>query len=293
MRCYVVFLLTITFFPLTKSRATEEHLLTVYQALTTSAEAIGPVTYVTWYGALEESTVEAVCWPAVLASPHKDAVLEDVNWASVLGIQTRLEQVQEGGWKLTLDLTKLKLIPESLNAKLVDQDGARVKALEWVVQAIEKNLKMLGVFDCAVSVLGEQAHDDLKAFAPPMKLNAVVDSWGPWTYTNLRKTYPDGDLHQLAAGSLVVPERLHTIFLILSSETASAEGQKDMTALLKALLARIGDQGFAAVLKEAESEVQKHILKALAIAPTTASAGDPGLAWRDLFPRTFAIGIKD
>ena len=87
--CWML-LLSAFFFPPIMSRATEEHLLTVYQALATSAEdAIGPVTYVTWYGALEETTMEAICWPAVLASPHKDAMARDLNWASMLGIVMR------------------------------------------------------------------------------------------------------------------------------------------------------------------------------------------------------------
>jgi hypothetical protein len=51
---------------LTSVFATEDHTLTVFQVLVTQGNeaTVAPVTYVTWYGAEQETTLSALCWPA-------------------------------------------------------------------------------------------------------------------------------------------------------------------------------------------------------------------------------------
>ena len=244
--------------------ATEEHTFTVHQVLTTqgSETTIAPVTYVTWYGAEQETMLSALCWSAIIGSPHDDVAKEDRNWANLLGLKSNLAKRDEG-WRLTLDLTKLKPIPPRPEVA-GSSDDVRVTILEQIFQAASKNLLAVGVFDCELFVLGESAHDDLKTLKIPKTLNPVSATWGPWKYADLRKTYPDGDLHHLAARSLTQIESLHTLLLILSSESQSAEGKIAMSAFLKEVLARVGDDKFAQALKDSETLVQERIAKALA-----------------------------
>ena len=259
--------------------ATEDHALTVYQAITTQGTevTIAPVTYVTWYGAEQETTLSALCWPAIIGTPHDNVSTEDRNWASLLGLKSTLIKREEG-WRLTLDLSKLKPIPSRPEVAGSGED-LRVTILEQIFAAASKNLLAVGVFDCELSVLGEGAHDDLKALKIPKTLNPVSAIWGPWTYTDLRKTYPDGDLHHLAARSLTQTESLHTLFLILSSESYSDEGKVAMGAFLREALARVGDDKFAQVLKDSETLVRERIAEAL--------AGETGHVGP--FPRTAAL----
>jgi len=262
--------------------ATEEHTLTVYQALSIRAtdSTIAPVTYATWYGAEQESTLSALCWPAIIGTPHDEVAKEDRNWGSLLGLKSDLVR-REDGWRLTLDLTNLKQVPTSPEAAKSDK-GLRASILESIVMAAEKNLLAVGVFDCALSVLGEGAHEDLKELKIPQTLNPVSKVWGPWKYPDLRKTHPDGDLQALAAQSLTHTESLHTLFLILSSETHSPAGEVAMTTLLVELLTRVGDDKFAQALNDSESLVQERIMKAL--------SGSNEIT--GLFPKTAAFVTK-
>lgn len=273
-------------------QATEEHLLQVYQALATSSTVeISQVTYLTWYGAMEETTLEAVGWPAHLESPHEDASKEDVNWASVLGIKLRLNRAPESEqWRLTVDLTGMKAVPQRLRAERLDEEVDRAFLLQRVLEAAEKNLNLVGVFDCQVSIRGEQAHEDLKDFVAARELNVLEDVWGPWKYKALRKTYPDGDLHQLAAQSLVHAESLRTIFFVLSSEDDGAEARLEGGVFLRELLARVGDEVFARVLGNSETLVQERVLSVLSSTPPHDP--DLGVDWRAWFPRTAGIGAK-
>jgi hypothetical protein len=259
---------------------TEDHTLTVYQALSIPAAdtIIAPVTYITWYGAEQETTLSALCWPAVIGTPHEEMATVDRNWGSLLGITSTLAQREEG-WRLTLDLTKLKPVPELGEVDESDKE-LRVMVLEAIFEAAGKNLLAVGVFDCELSVLGEGAHEDLKALTIPKTLNPVAAVWGPWTYEALRKKYPDGDLHELAALSLTQPQSLQTLFVILSSETQSAEGTKAMHQFLLEVLARVGDDEFAQALDTSETLVQESIAKAL---------GKDGIR---LFPKTAAFVEK-
>lgn len=259
--------------------ATEDHTLTVHQALTTqgSETTIAPVSYITWYGAEQETTLAALCWPAMIGSPHDDVTTSDRNWASLLGLKSSLVKREEG-WRLTLDLSKLKPIP-SRPEVAESGDDLRVTVLEQIFEAASKNLLAAGVFDCELSVLGEGAHEDLRTLKIPKSLNPVSATWGPWTYADLRKTYPDGDLHHLAARSLTQIESLHTLFLILGSESQSAKGTTAMSAFLKEVLARVGDDKFAQVLKDSETLVQERIAKGL--------SGDSGSVGP--FPKTAAF----
>lgn len=269
--------------------ATEEHLLTVYQALVTKPDAeIGPVTYVTWYGALEESTLDAMTWPAVLDSPHEDAVKEDLNCASLLGIKLRLHQSEEEGWRLTVDLTEMKEIPAKVKAERLAEETGRGVLLQRILEAAERNLKELGIYDCRLSVRGAQAYEDLREMSFAPVINVIGDAWGEWTYKSLPRKYPDGDLRQLAARSLVRPESLHTIFIILSSETYTPEEEVERNDFLRRLLVSAGDVTFARVLGNAEALVQKRVVQALTPAP--ADDADRGIQWRAWFPRTFGIG---
>ena len=259
--------------------ATEHHTLTVYQALSIRAteSTIAPITYVTWYGAEQESTLSALCWPAIVGTPHDDVAKGDRNWASLLGLKSDLVR-REDGWRLTLDLTKLK--PASARPEVAGSGReVRVTILESILVAAEKNLLAVGVFDCELSVLGEGAHEDLKDLEIPKTLNPVSKVWGPWAYPDLRKTYPDGDLQALAAHSLTHSESLDTLFLILSSETHSAAGEIALKALLKELLARVGDDRFAQALNDSETLVQERIVKAI-------GGSNEGIG---LFPKTAAF----
>jgi hypothetical protein len=248
---------------LTSVFATEDHTLTVFQVLVTQGNeaTVAPVTYVTWYGAEQETTLSALCWPAIIGSPHDDVASEDRNWASLLGLKSTLIK-RDDAWRLTFDLTKLKPIP-SRPEVAGSGDDVRATILEHIFAAASKNLLAVGVFDCELSVLGEGAYKDLATLDIPKVLNPVSATWGPWTYKDLRKTYPDGDLHHLAARSLTHIESLHTLFLILSSEKQSAEGKTAMSDFLKEVLARVGDDKFAQILKDSESLVQTRIAEAV------------------------------
>ena len=257
--------------------ATEEHLLTVYQSLAVQATeaTVGQVSYATWYGAEEETTLAAMAWTMILSSPHEEPSTSDRNWASVLGIEFNLER-REQGWRLTMDLSKMKPIPERLLSEVEDGPLDRESIVESLLVAADKNLLAVGVFDCDLSVLGEKSHADLAKLTFPPKLNSAEALWGSWSHPDLRRQYPEGDLHQLAARSLVQPESLLTIFLIVSSETQPPEA---MGAFLQQLLARVGDDAFARILKDSETLVQERILSAL----DTASTG------KRLFPKTYAL----
>ncbi len=273
------------------SGGTEEHVLTVYQALATSPEiAIQPVSYLTRFGAEEETTLQALSWPSALTNPEGDqAVPTDLNWASILGVTFVLEY-RDMGWRLDMDLTQMKAIPPFAKERLA-MDWGRAEVLERLLNAAERNLQSVGLFDCPVNVIGEKAHHDLKAFKPPLVLNPIADAWGPWTFKALRRTYPDGDLHALAAKSLLDEDALHTIFLILCGETHTEEAEKEKAQLVGQLLGRLGDARFAAVLKEAETQVQEEILATLKGAPAPGR-GEDGGSLRVWFPRTFGIEIK-
>lgn len=276
--------------------ATEEHLVSIYQALATSPEIpIGPIAYWTWYGGEEETTVEGMTWPVVINSPHPETQARDVNWTSLLGIGLRLDRSPENRreaapWRLTVDLTSLKKVPEDLRESLGEGHG-RAFVLERILKAAEMNLKALGIFDCRLSLHGEAAHEDLKEFRHEPVLNRVSEVWGEWSYASLPRNYPEGDLWHLAAGSLVRTEKLLTIFLILSSEPLSGDAEKDAAQFLFQLLTKIGDENFSKVLSQAESLVQERVLKQLGL----AAASDPNrrVERRQWFPKTFELGGTD
>ena len=62
--------------------------------------------------------------------------------------------------------------------------------------------KCVGVFDCALHMLGEDAHEDFSEMKLPATLNPIKEVWGAWTYQHVSKTHPDANLHELLAKSL-------------------------------------------------------------------------------------------
>lgn len=260
--------------------ATSDHLLSVFQVLDVQGPTdpvIGSVTYVTWYGAAQETTLAAMVWPSTVGSPHDNVEKRDRNWASVLGLKSSL-MGQEEGWKLTIDLSGFKPLGD-----IAEDDEYReqihVELVEKFFEAATMNLLQVGVFDCELSVLGEDALPLLKGLKIPKVLNPVDDVWGPWKYNELRKRYPDGDLQELAARSLSHEGSLDTLFLILSSEEQSEKGKLALTPFLQEVLARVGDDKFSKALGGAESLVQARIGKALG--PVTEAALK--------FPKTAAL----
>ncbi len=274
--------------------ATEEHVLTVFQPLATSPEIeIREMTYVTWFGALEESTVAAVSWPALLDSPHPKHERQDLNLASLLGIKTQLAKDQEGTWRVTVDLSKLKPLPKDFAEERLDEELGRAEILQKVLEAIRKNLQKIGVFDCSLRVLGAATQEDLKELTFPQVWNRADEVWGKWRYKHLRRRFADGDLQHLAAQSLSNADALNTLFLIASSESWSPDAKGEMSHFLSQLLARLGDERFGGLLENSEEEVQARILDLLAgaHAPATRSPGEAGVSqrFRAFFPKTFAV----
>jgi hypothetical protein len=192
---------------------------------------------------------------------------------------------------LVIDLTKLKPVPVSWKETRLDgEDGGRAFLLERVLEALEANFRMLGIFDCEVSVLGEKAHEDLRAWAVPERLNRLSEVWGPWRFPDLPLKYPEGDLRELAARSLTHTPTLQTIFLLVSGETFSPEAEIEKGRFLRRLLARTGDDAFAGMLESMETLVRKRICEGLF--PADRSPESQGwLRWREGFPRTFGLRV--
>ncbi len=272
-----------------QANATEEHLLSVYQPLLTSPEIeIELVTYVTWYGGMEESTMAAMAWPAMLDSPHKERNKRDLNIASLLGVKLLLEEGETEGWRVTLDLTEFKALSDDLRKERLAEKIGRPEVIERVLNAASKNLGRVGIFDCALNVLGEEAHEDLKGMTFPGHLNPVAEVWGAWTFKHLPKTLVDGNLHQLVAQCLLAPQALDTIFLIVSGEDWSAESRAEWGDLLRQLMGRLGDETFARHLSKAEDEVRRGVFALLQ--PATKEKDESlQLDMPGLFKKTFSL----
>ena len=256
---------------LSNTQGTEIHPLTVHQVLRIAEAEVAPVTYITWYGGLEETTLGAMSWPTVIGTPHDEVAKEDRNWMSLLGVRVQL-QTDEEGQRLVVDLTEMKP-PESFKA----DDGALGKAVfESFFKAATLNLRKVGVYDCPLSIRGEQAFKSLAGLEIPKVLNPVAALWETWPYQSLQKVYRDGDLQELAASSLTDTTQLHTLLLIVSSEQHSPEAKDELRQFLREVLRRVGDERFAQALTDTESAMVERVHQAL------GESED----WKRWFPKT-------
>lgn len=266
-------------------QATEERLFTVYQPLATSPEIeIVAVTYLTSFGAIEESTVAGVAWPALLGAGQEGTRSSDLNLASILGVGVNLEFHDDGPWTITVDVSHLKPLPKSLREERLMEEIGRQQVLEKTLQAIERNLVQVGVFDCPLVVTGVASQEDLKDWHYPKTLNRAESVWGPWTFKALPSRYDEGSLHAFAAQSLFVHSKLSTIFLIAAGERFTKEAEAEMASLLQSLLIRIGDDAFGEVLRQAEDEVRDRVQALL-------KTGDPKFLER--YPKTAVVAVKE
>lgn len=245
--------------------ATEEHLLRVFQPLATAPGIeVAEIVYLTAFGALEETAVGAVTWPALLDSPHENRPEVNLNLAHLINLQVHMHWNDERHqWRVTFDLTELKSVPEDLKKERLDDAVGLPDILEKSMDATERNLRSVGVFDCEFNVLAEDSYEELRGFVFPAKLNRSDDVWGPWPYDLLQEKYDEGRLHQLAARSLSDHASLATVFLVAASESFTPEAEKQLGAFLRRLLARVGDDAFSKNLEMAEEAVRLRVAKLL------------------------------
>ncbi len=119
-----------------------------------------------------ESTVNAAVWPYRPNVGPEEETSGEANPAALLGVKVSVVGLVPGEGEqpaLTVDLRQLRPLPESMRER--HPEVSRAEIVRGVIIALNENLRLAGVEDCRLVVVGAREHEDLAEMRFPPVLN--------------------------------------------------------------------------------------------------------------------------